>query len=55
MGVHIKDNKTAIITGPKTFHFDLPEDVDNNLKYEIDFFITHNEFLVEQIIKNENR
>ena len=35
--VHIGDNKIMITIGPKTFYFDLPKDVDKNLKYEIDF------------------
>ena len=37
----IKENKLAIITEPKTTHFDLPKDVSNGLKHEI---IKHNEF-----------
>ena len=40
--VHIEDNKLVIITETKTVHFDLSEDVDNNLKYEIDFIIKDN-------------
>ena len=27
---------------PKTFHFDLPKDLDNNLKREIDSITKHN-------------
>ena len=33
MGVHIGDNKVVIITKPKTFHFDISNDVDINLKH----------------------
>ena len=39
MGVHIRDNKLVIITEQKTFHFDLPKDVDIDLKHEISFII----------------
>ena len=35
MGVHIEDNK-LIITESKTIYFDLPKDVENSLKDEID-------------------
>ena len=40
MGVIIKD-KLKIITEPKAIHFDLPKNVDNNSKHEIDFIIKH--------------
>ena len=36
MRLHIEDNKLVLITQPKTIHFDLSKDVDNNLKYEIE-------------------
>ena len=39
MRVHIEDNKLVIIAEPKTFHFDLSENVDNCLKCEIDYII----------------
>ena len=48
--MHIEDNKLVIITETKTVHFDLSEDVDNNLKYEIDFIIKDNQTLAEHII-----
>ena len=51
MRVTIKDYKLAIITEPKTIHFDLSKDVDNILKHEINFIIKQKEFLVEQTIK----
>ena len=35
MGVIIKYNKLVILTEPKTIHFDLPKNVDKNLKHEI--------------------
>ena len=40
---------------PKTFcfNFDLPKDVDENLKHEIEFIIKTNESLAENKIKNE--
>ena len=53
MGVHIGDNKLVIKTKPKTFHFDLPKNVGNNLKHEICFIIKHIELLPEHAIKNE--
>ena len=53
MGVHIEDNMFVIITENKTFHFDLPRGVDNNLKHEIDSIIKHNKFLAEHTIKNK--
>ena len=44
-----------VIRDPKTLclHFDLPKDVDENLKREIEFFIKGNESLPEIMIKNE--
>ena len=53
MRVHIKDSKFVIITELKTFYFDLPQDVDNNVKHEIDSVIKHNEFLAEHTIANK--
>ena len=44
MGVHIEDNKIVLTIGPKTFYFDLPEDLDNNLKYKIDYIIKTRNF-----------
>ena len=44
MRVHIGDNKLAITTEPKTFYV---EDVEKHLKYEVEFFIKHNESLAE--------
>ena len=35
------------------FNFDMPKDVDENLKREIEFIIKSNECLPEIIIKNE--
>ena len=42
MGVYLRDNKLVITTEPKTFHFNLPKDVDTNLKHEIDSVIKYN-------------
>ena len=50
MGVHIGDNQLVITAEPKTIHFDLSKDVDNNLKHEIDFIIEHNEILSEELL-----
>ena len=44
MGVHIDVNKLVIIAEPKTISFDLSADVDNNIQYETDLVIKHNEF-----------
>ena len=54
MGVHIDDSK-LVKAETKAFHlhFNLPKDVDKNLKHETDFIIKHNESLVEHKIKNE--
>ena len=41
------------MTEPKFIYIDLPKDVDNNLKHEIDFVREHNECLAEHIIKNK--
>ena len=49
----IKDNKLVITTEPKTIHFDLSKDVDNNLKHEINFIIKNNKFAAEYTIKTE--
>ena len=50
----IKDNKLVMITEPKTICFDMPRDVDSNLKNEINFIVRQNDkFLVENPIKNE--
>ena len=32
MEVHIGENKLVVTTGHKTFHFNLPKDVDKKLK-----------------------
>ena len=44
-----------VIRDPKTFcfNFDLPKDVDENLKREIVFIIKGNESLAEIMIKSE--
>lgn len=39
MRVHIGDIKLLITTGHQTFYFELPKDVENNLKHEIDYFL----------------
>ena len=33
------ERKKIVIREPKTFYFDLPKDVDKNLKHEIEFII----------------
>ena len=47
MAVIIKNNKLVIITVPKSTHFDLPKDIGNNFKHEIDFIIKHNNLLLD--------
>ena len=47
----IKGNKLAIITKPKTVHFDLTNIFDNNLKYEVEFIIKHKNLLAEHELK----
>ena len=49
------EENMIVIRDPKTLclHFDLPKDVDENLKREIEFFIKGNESLPEIMIKNE--
>ena len=39
MGVYIDDKTLLIIAEPKAISFDLPKDVDKNLKHGIDFTI----------------
>ena len=48
----IKDNKLVIIIEPKTIHFDLPKVTGNNLKYEINFTIKHNEHISKHTKEN---
>ena len=45
----------AAITDPKPFiqNFDLPKDVNENLKHETKFIIKRNEYLAENKIKSE--
>ena len=49
------EENMIVIKDPKTFcfNFDLPKDVDENLKYEIKFIIKSNESLAKIIIKND--
>ena len=51
----IMEENMIVIKDPKTFcfNFDLPKDVDENLKYEIKFIIKSNESLAKIIIKND--
>ena len=44
-----------VIRDPKTFcfNFDWPKDVEENLKYEMEFVIKNSESLAENKIKNE--
>ena len=44
MREHIEGNKLVITTQPKITHFDFPENVDSNFKYEIDSIIKYNKF-----------
>ena len=47
MTLYVDDNMFVIITGSKSIHLNLKNKVDNNLKYEIDHIIKHNQFLAE--------
>ena len=49
------EENMIVIGDPKTFYFefDWPENVDGNLKHEIDFIIKSNESLTENKIKDE--
>ena len=55
MGVDIVYNKLVITAKPKVFCSDLPKDVENNLKHEIEFIIKHNDLLAEHAIKYKLR
>ena len=44
MRIYIGDNKLVITTEPKNFYFDLPKNVGNSLKHEIDSIIKHYNF-----------
>ena len=48
-GLYIGDKRLVITTEPKTFHFDLPKD----LQHKIYFVIKLNEYLAEHTMKNE--
>ena len=50
----MKENM-IVIRDPKTFYynFNWPKDVDENLKYEIEFIIKSSESLAENEIKNK--
>ena len=49
------EENMIVIRDLKTFcfSFDWPKDIDENLKYEIEFIIKSNESLAENKIKNE--
>ena len=53
MAMIINDNKLALITEQKTFHFDLPKRVENSVNFGIDFIIKHNEVFAEHVIKKK--
>ena len=49
------EENMIVIKDPKTFcfNFDLPKDIDKNLKHEIEFIIKSNESLAKIVIKSE--
>ena len=51
----IMEENMIVIRDPQNlyFGFDWPKDVDNNLKYEIEYIIKSNESLAENKIKNK--
>ena len=52
MEVYIGDNQFAVTTEQINFCFDLPKDVDVNLKHEIYSVLKFSEHLAEDTIKN---
>ena len=50
MRVHTGDDKLVITTESETVDFDLPKDVDNNLKQEIDSILQYNGLLAEHTV-----
>ena len=53
MGGYSGNNKLVRRTKPKAFHFDLPKNVNNNLKHEIGSIKKYNEHLAERLIKKD--
>ena len=51
--MHIEEKKVALLTEPKTTHFDLTNFFGNNLQHAIDSVIKYNEFLAEHTVKNK--
>ena len=53
--IMIMEEDIIVIRDPKTFcfNFDWPKDVDENLKYELEFIIKSNEALAENKMKNK--
>ena len=47
------EENIIVIRDRKTFDFDCPKNIDENLKYEIEFIIKCNEPLAEKKIKNK--
>lgn len=54
-GLHNGDNKLIATTGRKAFHFDLPQNIDKNLRHKIDSVIKYNELSAEHTIKSKTR
>ena len=50
--MHIEEKKVAVLTEPKTTHFDSTEFFGNNLQHAIDSVIKYNERLAEHTVKN---
>ena len=55
MGVQTGDNQLVTTTKPKTFYFDLPEDVGINLKHGVYFIMKYNNLLAVHTTKSEIR
>ena len=51
------EGNMIVIREPKTcyFDFDLPKDIDRNLKHEFEFITKHNESLAENKKTNQNK
>ena len=53
MRASIGGNKLVMGIEPNRVYFNLPKDVSNNIKHELDIFIKHNELLAEHTTKKE--
>ena len=52
LSILFDDEKLVIIRLPKSIRFELTKKIDNNLKFEVNHIIKHNEFLAEENKQN---